>query len=269
MRTVISTPILSASKAAFAICLTIVPLLFVSADAAQKTRKFVGLEFGYSTFQFDEKIDQKLIFQTLSLTAGFGSGPYNFLINYSSSLDSAEVSEEDFIGSADRSDIDLVMVRQFGKSFNIFAGYKTGETTLESFNREELDDGGAESRAESFEQEGPFLGFSANWAIEDAGRLSFSIAYADLNSTNRFVSDGDGADPDEAPEFDDITGTTQGKTTGLSYNLAWTMPLKGNWLFRSKIKVNRYKQNIEFQGVSFNGIKESSTSLLIGLIHVF
>jgi hypothetical protein len=109
MRTVISTPILSASKAAFAICLTIVPLLFVSADAAQKIRKFVGLEFGYSTFQFDEKIDQKLIFQTLSLTAGFGSGPYNFLINYSSSLDSAEVSEEDFIGSADRSDIDLVM----------------------------------------------------------------------------------------------------------------------------------------------------------------
>ena len=269
MRTAICTPILSASKVAFAICLAIYPLFFASAEAAQTIRKFAGLEFGYSTFQFDEKIDQTLVFPTVSLTAGFGSGPYNFLMNYSASLDSAEVSEEEFVGSADRNDIDLVMVRQLGKSFNIFAGYKIGETTLESFNREELDGSGAESRTESFKQEGPFLGVSANWVIEDAGRLSFSIAYADLNSTNQFVSDGDGADPGEAPEFDDITGTTKGKTVGLSYNLAWTLPLKGNWLYRSKLKVNRYKQDIEFQGVSFNDINESSTSLLMGLIHVF
>ena len=259
---------LSTSRALLAIILVTQPLFFVSAEAAQTIRKFVGLEFGYSTFQFDEKIDQTLVFPTANLTLGLGTGPYNILISYSTSLDSAEVSEEEFIGNADRNDIDLVIVRQFGKSFNIFGGYKSGSTKLESFNRDGIGSG-ADFRTERFEQEGPFLGVSTNWILEDAGRLAFSIAYAYLNSKNQFVSDGDGADPGEAPEFDDITGTTNGKSTGLSYNFSWTLPLKGNWLYRSKLKINRYKQDIEFQGTTFNNINESSTSLSMGLIHVF
>lgn len=260
--------ILRSTKVTFAFCLVTQLLFFSTAEAASSIRKFAGLEFGYSTFQFDEKIDQTLVFPTASLTAGFGSGPYNFLVSYSASLDSAEVSEEEFVGSADRTDFDIVIVRQFSKTFSVFGGYKRGETTLDSFNREGIGSGAA-FRTERFEQEGPFLGVSANWLLDGAGRLSFSLAYADLDSTNQFVSDGDGADPGELPEFDDITGTTNGKTTGLSYNLSWTLPLKGNWLFRSKLKINRYKQDIEFQGMTFNNISESSTALMMGVIHVF
>ena len=268
MTIILSPRISGASRVILAVFLVAQALFYVSAEAAQSIRKIAGLEFGYSTFQFDEKIDQTLVFPTASLTLGLGSGAYNFLMSYSSSLESAEVSEEEFIGNADRNDTDLVIVRQFGKSWNIFAGYKSGSTKLESFNRDGIGSG-AEFRAERFEQEGPFLGVSTNWILEDAGRLAFSIAYADLNSKNQFVSDGDGADPGEAPEFDDITGTTRGKTTGLSYNFSWTIPLKGNWLYRSKLKVNRYRQDIQFQGVTFADINESSTSLMMGLIHVF
>lgn len=256
------------SKALFVICLVSQLLFFGLAEAASNIRKIAGVEFGYSTFQFDQKIDQTLVFSTASFTAGLGSGPYNFLLSYSASLDSAEVSEEEFIGNADRSDFDFIIVRQFGKSFSFFGGYKSGETRLDSFNRDGIGSG-ADFRTERFEQEGPFLGVSTNWVLEGAGRLSFSIAYAYLDSKNQFVSDGDGADEGEAPEFDDITGTTHGKTVGLSYNFSWTLPLKGNWLFRSKLKINRYKQDIEFEGVSFGNINESSTALLIGVIRVF
>ncbi len=183
-----------------------------SIHAESSIRTFGGLELGYSTYSFAQKIDQKLVFTTAGLTAGMSYKRYNILLSYSFSLDSADVSEEEFFGEADRDDLDLVIVRQISKQFSIFAGYKLGETTLDSSSRDEDDPG--PRRRESFEQEGLFIGVSMNWILENAGRISLSIAYADLDSTNRFVSDGDGADPGEAPEFDDITGRTTGKTTG-------------------------------------------------------
>jgi len=35
------------------------------------------------------------------------------------------------------------------------------------------------------------------------------------------------------------------------------------------LKISRYKQDIDFQGVSFDHINESSTALLMGVIRVF
>jgi hypothetical protein len=248
------------------ICLcSALSLVSVSVQAENSIRTFGGVEFGYSTYSFDQKIDQTLVFPTTSLTAGMAYGSYNLLASYTFSLDSAEVSEEDFTGSADRQDLDLVLVYQASKQFSFFGGYKLGETSLESISR---DDDNGPIRKESFEQAGPFVGISYNWIIEDAGRLSMSIAYAYLDATNQFVSDGDGPDPGEPPEFDDITGTTTGKTTGYSYNLSWTMPLKGNWLYRARLRFNQYKQDINYQGMQFNDINEDSTSLLMGLVYI-
>ncbi len=239
---------------------------FVQPSEADSIRKFAGADLGYSTYQFDQKIDQKLVFSTVNVTAGLSYERYNFLFNYAQSFDSAEVSEEEFTGSADRIDLDLLVVRQINKQLSVFLGYKDGETQLASYSRDEDD---TMRRDESFEQEGFFVGASVNWILEDAGRLSLSVAYADLDSTNVFVSDGDGADPGEEPEFDDITGTTNGQTTGYSYNLAWTLPLKGNWLYRARLKLNRYKQDIVFEGTNFNNIDEGSTTILMGLVYVF
>jgi len=241
-------------------------LVSASVQAETSIRTFGGVEFGYSTYSFDQKIDQTLVFPTTSLTAGMAYGSYNLLASYSFSLDSAEVSEEDFTGSADRQDLDLLLVYQLSKQISFFGGYKFGETSLDSISREDED---GPIRKESYQQDGPFVGISINWIIEDAGRLSLSIAYADLDATNQFVSDGDGADPGEDPEFDDITGSTTGKTTGYSFNLSWTLPLKGNWLYRARLRFNQYQQDINYEGVEFKDIDEDSTSLLMGLVYVF
>lgn len=113
-----------------------------------------------------------------------------------------------------------------------------------------------------------FVGASDTWKFEDAGRLSLSTAYAILDSDNTFISDGADEGEGEALEFDDITGKTSGSTTGFSYNLTWTKPLKGNLLYRATLRFNRYEQDIHFQGITFRNINEDSTSLLNSLVYV-
>ncbi|MEM7208686.1 MAG: hypothetical protein AAF434_12745 [Pseudomonadota bacterium] len=239
----------------------------LSAVKAADATHFGGVELGFSTFRFDQKIDQKLTFSTASFTLGSQIDRYSVIANYSLSFDSAEVSEEDFTGSADREDFDLIFSYQINPNFSAFIGYKQGETSLDWLSREDEDDG--PTQKESYKQDGGFIGISGSWPIEGAGRISASLAYADLDSDNTFVSDGDGADEGEPPEFDDISGKTRGSTTGYSYSLTWTLPLRGSWLFRTKLRLNRYEQDIEFQGVKFSNIDESTTTLLVGLVNAF
>ena len=259
-----SRPECSILKSLGALLLLIV--LPITAQGETTARYFSGAELGYSTYEFDQKIDQTLVFTTLGLTAGVSYGRYSFLANYAFSFDEADVSEEDFIGTADRTDLDLILAYQINSEFSVFAGYKNGETELESISRE---DENGPTRDESFKQDGLFVGASYTWAFKEAGRLSLSLAYADLDADNEFVSDGDGADPGEAPEFDDITGKTSGSSTGYSLNLTYSLPLQGNWLYRTKLRINRYEQDIDFEGTTFSGIDENSTSLLMGLVYIF
>ena len=244
-------------------------MLPASLHAASPSRVFGGLEFGLSTYEFDQKLDQKVVFTTANLTGGMSYGRYNFIASYAFSIDDADVSEEDFIGDAERTDLDLIVSRQMTDEFSLFVGYKIGETELRSLSRENEEDGGPK-QDESFEQEGLFVGASYTWSFENAGRLSASIAYADLDADNEFVSDEEVDDEDDEPlEFDDISGKSSGSSEGFSYNLAWTMPLKANLLFRSKLRINRYEQDVKFQGQKFDNIDENSTALLLGLVYVF
>jgi len=122
---------------------------------------------------------------------------------------------------------------------------------------------------EKYKQSGPYLGVNMNWAIPDAGKIAFSVAYAVLNADNVYVDDGDGVGVGETREFDDISGKNNGDTTGYSFSLGWTMPIKGSLLFRSRLKVNQYKQDIRYDGVNYNNISESSTMLLVGVTNIF
>ncbi len=251
---------------------TLLALVPATASAQTTSRFFGGLEFGLSTYEFAQKLDQKVVFTTANATGGVAFGRYNFIASYAFSLDDAEVSEEDFTGDAERTDLDLIVSRQMTDQISLFAGYKDGETELRSLSREDEDDGGPR-RSESFEQEGLFLGASYTWQFENAGRLSFSVAYADLDADNKFVSDeevdDEDEDEDEPLEFDDISGTASGDADGFSYNLTWTMPLRSNLLFRSKLRINRYQQDIDFRGQKFKDIDENSEALLLGLVYVF
>ena len=96
-----------------------------------------------------------------------------------------------------------------------------------------------------------------------------SVVFAVTDARNKFIADGDGADDGEEKEFDDISGKSSGDSQGYSYNLSWTMPMRGNLLFRTRLRVNRYKQDIHFQGQTFSDIIESSSMLLVGVTRVF
>lgn len=227
--------------------------------------KFAGIEVGLGTFSFDQKIDTEIVYPVANLTAGVAYDRYNAVLNYSGSISDADVSEEGEIGTASRQDFDLTFAYQISKVFSTFAGYKRGKTELSVTDR-----ASAMSLGEQyFKQTGPFIGFNMNWAIVDAGKLALSIAYADLDADNKFASDSDGVEAGESIEFDDIDSTTKGSSQGFSYSLTWTMPIKGNFIFRTKLKVNSYDQDIQFQGNSFNNIHEQSAMLLVGVTHIF
>lgn len=236
------------------------------AQSSVAIHPFAGLELGYGTYSFEQKLDQTVVFPVANLTGGLAYQRFNLAANISGSLQGAEVSEEDFIGEADRQDFDVTMGYQVNSILSVFIGYKSGETNLDLVSR---NPNAPATGNEYYKQKGPFVGVNIGKSFPDAGKLDFSIAYADLDAENRFFSDNDGVEPGETLEFDDINGTTHGSSTGYSINLGWTMPIKGSLLFRTKLRYNRYEQDITSQGVTFNDIQEESTMLLVGVITVF
>ncbi|WP_334079299.1 hypothetical protein [Microbulbifer sp. M83] len=228
--------------------------------------KFGGLEMGYGTYAFPEKLDQTIVFPVANLTGGLAYQRFNLALNISGSVEDAEVSEEDFIGDASRQDLDITFGYQASDLLSLFIGYKSGETNLDLFVRDSA------TRATDYEyyrQSGPFAGINIGKSFANAGKLDFSVAYASLDADNRFFGDGDGVEAGEMLEFDDIYGKTSGSSSGYSINLGWTIPMSGNLLFRSKLRYNSYRQDIRFGTARFGNVSEQSTMLLAGIIGVF
>ncbi|MBB5210119.1 hypothetical protein [Microbulbifer hydrolyticus] len=237
----------------------------VSAQNGAEIHTFGGLEMGYGTFSFEQKLDQTVVFPVANLTGGVAYKRFNAALNLSGSVQGAEVSEEDFIGTAERRDYDLTFGYQANDYLSAFIGYKSGKTDLDRLSRDES----PIASSEYYKQSGAFAGINLGRSFENAGKLDFSIAYALLDGDNFFASDGDGVEAGETREFDDIDGRSSGSSTGYSINLGWTIPISGNLLFRSKLKHNSYQQDIRFDGQDFNEIREQSNMLIVGVIGVF
>ncbi|MFT5483971.1 MAG: hypothetical protein ACI9GW_002630 [Halieaceae bacterium] len=252
-------------RALYSLVIVILPAVSM-ADSDAEIRKFGGLELGWGTFSFEQKIDKKVVFPVANLTAGIAYERFSLALNVSGSMSDADVSEEDFTGTASRRDYDLTAGYQVNSNISIFGGYKDGKTDLDVIGRDEDE---PYVGSEFYKQSGPFIGANFGWNFTDAGKLDVSLAYASLDAKNQFFADGDGADEGEEPEFDDITGRNSGDSSGYSFNVSWTMPIGGNLLFRTKFKLNSYDQDINVQGAKFNGIEEESAMLLVGVIGVF
>ena len=211
----------------------------------------VGASAGYSVFEFKPKIDSSLSFPTVSVSAGASWRRLYATVAYGASLADADASEEDFTGRADRRDLDLTVGWQANDWFGVFAGWKDGSTRLDLDPRGEDD---APTPASVKERYGIF---------------SLSVAYAMLDAENLFVADGDGADPGEDPEFDDLTGSVNGDSRGFSYGLSWTQPLGAELLYRAQLKLNDYEQELDFGGLTFDDLDQRFVSFTMGLSYVF
>ena len=240
-----------------------------SANAINDARYIMGISMGYANLSFPEKLDQDVSFPSTSLTLAGALKRWQLSLNHTFSLDDASVSEEEDTGDASRTDTDLTLGYQIDQNWSVFTGYKEGDTDILFMSRAGSDEGRATFVEERYEQSGLYAGASYAWKFEKAGRLSISLAYAKLDATNTFGMNTDEEEANEELEFDDITGQVSGDTEGFSYGISWTMPLSGNLIFQTRVKVNDYKQDIRFAGQEFKDVDESLTSLLVGLAYVF
>lgn len=231
-----------------------------------------GMSLGYSSFDFPAKLDHKLTFPVYQINAAVAYKKFYAVVNLADSLADADVSEEEDVGTASRYDRDISLGYQVTPNWGVFVGYKTGQTTIDYYTREDLDDGGtASAREESYRQEGPFIGVSFAKKFDRAGRISLSLAYADLDATNKFTRDIETDDDEDAeePEFDDLTGTVKGNSTGLSYGIRWSIPVSGNLLYYVSYKVNDYQQDLTVDGKKFENIDETITYFTTGIVFVY
>lgn len=229
-----------------------------------------GLSLGYSSFDFPAKLDQKLTFPVYQINAAVAYKKFYVVVNLADSISDADVSEEEDVGDASRYDRDISLGYQLTANWGVFVGYKTGKTKIDYVSREGLDEGGAVSkRKESYKQEGPFIGVSFAKKFDRAGKINLSLAYADLDATNKFSGDIEGDEADEELEFDDLTGSVKGKSKGLSYGIRWSIPVSGNLLYYASYKVNDYKQDLTVEGKKFNNIDETITYFTTGIVFVY
>ena len=253
----------------FALVIGLNPLTSAQADKPVDLNLIGGLAVGYSNFDFPAKLDHDLTFPVYQLHGGVSYKKFYVVANFADNFSDADVSEEEDVGSAGRYDGDISIGYQLTPTWGLFAGYKTGKTNIDYQSREDLDAGGpAPVREEYYKHEGPFVGISLAKRFEQAGRLTLSFAYADLDATNSFVQDVDDEDG-EAPEFDDLTGTVKGDSTGLSLGIRWSIPVSGNLLYYVAFRVNDYEQDLTIDGNRYNNIDETITYLTTGLFFVF
>lgn len=228
-----------------------------------------GMSLGYSSFDFPAKLDHKLTFPVYQINAAVAYKKFYAVVNLADSLAEADVSEEEDVGNASRYDRDISLGYQVTPNWGVFVGYKIGQTTIDYYTREDQDNGGAApAREESYKQEGPFVGVSYAKKFDRAGKISLSLAYADLDATNKFTGDIETGD-DEDLEFDDLTGTVKGKSTGLSYGIRWSIPVSGNLLYYASYKINDYQQDLTVDGKKYFNVDETITYFTTGIVFVY
>jgi hypothetical protein len=231
-----------------------------------------GMSLGYSNFDFPAKLDHDLTFPVYQINGAVAYKKFYVVVNLADSLSDANVSEEEDTGDASRYDRDISLGYQVTANWGVFVGYKTGKTEIDYQTREALDEGGPVStREESYKQEGPFAGVSYALKFDQAGKLTLSLAYADLDATNKFARDVEGDDEEDTkePEFDDLTGTVRGDSKGLSYGVRWSIPVSGNLLYYASFKINDYQQDLTVDGKKYDNIDQTITYFTTGIVFVY
>jgi hypothetical protein len=238
-----------------------------------------GIHISHKTHQLDQLLDSSLSFNTINLTGRAAYKDVYLAANVSQSLADADVSEEGETGDASRTDYDLTMGWNIAPQWTVFGGYKGGKTEVDFKVREAvLEDAGAGAIAaftDSFEESGLFVGVGYGLSLGEAGQLSFSVAYADMDADNKLtatVDEGDDDDDLDDLDFDDLSGTFSGDVSGYSIAAQWTMPLTDHLLYQALIRYNNYQQEINdtVQGVKVNfDVDESFVEMGMGLLYIF
>ena len=109
----------------------------VAESVWEQTTIVGGFELGHKSQQLGELLDSRLNFYTLYGNLQATYKDYYVGLNLSDSLGKTDITEDGEVGSADRSDIDIVFGWYPNKNVTVFAGYKHGKTILDLITRED------------------------------------------------------------------------------------------------------------------------------------
>lgn len=233
--------------------------------------KFVGgLAWGYTELTFNEKLDADTAFNTLTATGGLSRGKVYSSLALSTSVSSENISEEDELGSATRTDIDLNFGYRANKNWALFAGYRAGSTDIDFTIR----DSDIEQE-EFYREDGFFAGVSYMLPMGRPGNLSFTFAYThydtDLKFTAGFEEEDEAEEEEEAEEaleFDDLEGRYRGTSDGYSAGISWVVPLGRSLAMRAQYKVNIYDLDVNVDGERFQPAQRL-VYFNLGLLYAF
>ncbi|MET0069853.1 MAG: hypothetical protein ABW096_07405 [Candidatus Thiodiazotropha sp.] len=249
--------------------LSVVLICFIStaswAGAESEIDYVGGIAFGYTNLEFDAKLDSSPSFQSLVLSGGLLFDDYFVNLSYADSVGNTTISEEEDTGDAGRSDLDLTLGYRVNDKLNLFIGYKDSETDIDFKLR---DDG--TKRREFYRKDGWFAGATYNIPLESAGTLSLNLGYVDLKTDDRFRGDveEDDDDPEEATEFDDLSGRHKGDADGWSYGVNWLVPVNDRLYINTTLKINDYEEEIKLEGETFSA-DQKLTFFNVGVVYLF
>jgi hypothetical protein len=202
-----------------------------------------GLSVGVTELSFEEKLDADVSFNTYTLFGSVSLGDAYVSLAFADSLNEQNISEEDEIGEASRTDLDLNLGYRLTDAWTLFLGYKDGETDID-FRVRDSDI----VQDEYYREEGFYGGATYSWRLGEAGTVSFTLAYIAFDSDLRFTEgfeDDEEEEDGEPVEFDDLEGTFAGDAEGFSAGVSWVIPLGERLAFRTQYRINQYDLEVD------------------------
>jgi len=213
------------------------------ADTASGITIVGGAAIDFKNSSFDvggKKLQPKFI--TLDISGALAYDKYYIVLNYDPTLKEHLEHDTDINSNGNQENTYLNITRldyssaigmNVWRTTNIFAGWKYGETSVNSFSDIALitnptADPNEINRELYFREEGPFLGASYGYKFNKNNNLNLSLAYAQMNGEVELKS---------IAKQQLIKGTT----SGLSYGLEFTGPLSDGMIYRLGYKTHRYR----------------------------
>lgn len=239
-------------------------------DNVPPVRFIGGLSWGFTELTFDEKLDADVAFNTLTATGAVSRGKFYSSLAVSGSPATENISEEDEIGTAKRSDIDLTIGYRPDASWSVFGGYRAGSTDIDFTVRDTTI-----NQSEFYRENGLFVGVSYSHSLGRSGNLSVSAAFShydtDLSFTAGFEGDEEEeeeSEEEEPVEFDDLEGRYSGKANGVSIGLGWVVPLEKSLALLAQYKINLYDLDVRVDDSVFKP-SQRLVYFNLGLLYAF
>ncbi len=225
-----------------------------------------GIAWGFTELTFNEKLDADTAFNTLTATGGISRGKFYSSVAVSGSMSTENISEEDEIGSARRTDVDLNFGYRADANWAFFAGYRAGSTDIDFTIRDT-----ETQQKEHYREDGLFAGVSYTIPLGRPGNLSFTLAYTRYNTDLKFTAgfeEDDDEDDEEPTEFDDLEGEYSGESDGYSIGINWVVPLGKALAMRAQYKVNVYDLDLSVDGARYQPAQRL-VYFNLGLLYAF